>query len=339
MPLPSSGQIAFSQLAAELGNACSNVSLRSYSACANLTSPDGITELYGKSCIPTYGAGAWSTGGNTTSGARCASGAGIQNDAFIAGGQAPDGGGSQGGPLRCTEEYNGTSWSTGNPISTGRWTSAAVGTVAEGLLMGGFRFIYDEFGDYAGQETLTCTEEYNGTSWSAGGALSMFRCGIAGAGTQNAGLAFGGRSSYVNRTCTEEYNGTSWSAGGALSTGRHQLAGAGTQNSGLAMGGTGAAIFSCTEEYNGTSWSAGGALIIARHGGGGAGTQNAGLLIGGNPGFTCTEEYNGTSWSAATASTLGTQYAAGMGSQATALLVVNCATREYNKSITGKCLG
>jgi hypothetical protein len=79
MPLPSSGQISFSQLAAELGNACSNVSLRSYSACANLTSPDGITELYGKSCIATFGAGVWSAGGALITTRRLLAGAGTQN--------------------------------------------------------------------------------------------------------------------------------------------------------------------------------------------------------------------------------------------------------------------
>ena len=70
--------------------------------------------------------------------------------------------------------------------------------------------------------------------WSAGGALITARVFLAGAGTQNAGLAFGGAPAL---SCTEEYNGTSWSAGGALITGRNRLAGAGTQNAGLAFGG------------------------------------------------------------------------------------------------------
>jgi hypothetical protein len=90
---------------------------------------------------------------------------------------------------------------------------------------------------------------YCGGVWSAGGALSTPRYSLAGAGTQNAGLAFGGRlgsPSYSCVSCTEEYNGTSWSAGGALSTARYRLAGAGTQSAGLAFGGYG----SCTEEYN-----------------------------------------------------------------------------------------
>src|SRR6056300_1198703 len=99
-------------------------------------------------------------------------------------------------------------------------------------------------------------------AWSTGGALITGRQALAGAGTQNAGLAFGGRQDGFpfSVSCTEEYNGTSWTAGGALSEARYPLAGAGTQNAGLAFGG---GYTTCTEEYDGSSWSAGGALITA----------------------------------------------------------------------------
>ena len=137
-------------------------------------------------------------------------------------------------------------------------------------------------------------------TWSAGGALSNARYNLAGTGTQNAGLAFGGRlfPTFVDTSCTEEYNGSSWSAGGALITARSFLAGAGTQNEGLAFGGV-SPNGSCTEEYNGSAWSAGGALSTARDFLAGAGTQNDGLAFGGFIGsvVSCTEEYNGTSWS------------------------------------------
>ena len=130
-------------------------------------------------------------------------------------------------------------------------------------------------------------------AWSAGGALSTATYKPGGAGTQNAGLAFGGYDSNFNRlTCTEEYNGTSWSAGGALSEGRYGVAGAGTQEAALAFGGRSAvASYSPgTEEYNGTSWSTGGNLIKGRRQLAGAGTQNAALAFGGRGGYTCTED-------------------------------------------------
>jgi hypothetical protein len=95
---------------------------------------------------------------------------------------------------------------------------------------------------------VTCTEEYNGTSWSAGGALITARYGLAGAGTQNDGLVMGGNFPVVS--CTEEYNGTSWSIGASLATARYQAAGGGSQGSAFITGGYSSAAVSCTEEYN-----------------------------------------------------------------------------------------
>ena len=48
-------------------------------------------------------------------------------------------------------------------------------------------------------------ETLSTAAWSTGGALITARFGLAGAGTQNAGLAFGGYTPIVS--CTEEYNG------------------------------------------------------------------------------------------------------------------------------------
>ena len=68
---------------------------------------------------------------------------------------------------------------------------------------------------------------YFGGGWSAGGALITARSQLAGTGTQNAGLAFGGNSPSIV-PCTEEYNGTSWTTVGRMNTARNNLAGAGT---------------------------------------------------------------------------------------------------------------
>ncbi len=122
---------------------------------------------------------------------------------------------------------------------------------------------------------LACTEEYNGTSWSAGGALITARNALAGAGTQNEGLAFGGANTCTN---TEEYNGTTWSAGGALALGRYGSASAGTQNAALVAGGGGG---TSVEEYNGTSWSSAAAGPAVRFSSGG-GSQLAAFVTGGS---------------------------------------------------------
>ena len=84
--------------------------------------------------------------------------------------------------------------------------------------------------------------------WSAGGALATARQALAGAGTQTAGLSFGGFAT-ANSAVTEEYDGTTWSAGGALATARQTLAGAGTQTAGLSFGGAAPANSAVTEEY------------------------------------------------------------------------------------------
>jgi hypothetical protein len=56
----------------------------------------------------------------------------------------------------------------------------------------------------------TCTELYNGTSWSTGNALITARYALAAAGTQGAALASGGSNfptSGVSLSCTEEFTG------------------------------------------------------------------------------------------------------------------------------------
>ena len=141
----------------------------------------------------------------------------------------------------------------------------------------------------------SCTEAYNGTSWSAGGALIIGRYGAGSAGTQTSSLLFGGYiTSYV--ACTEAYNGTSWSVGGALSTVRYQLAGAGASNTAALAFGNFNAPYTNTESYNGTSWFGGGALSTGRYALAGAGTNTSALAFGGRSQslgiVPCTESYN-----------------------------------------------
>jgi hypothetical protein len=52
-------------------------------------------------------------------------------------------------------------------------------------------------------------------AWSSGSPLITARSALGGAGTQTAGLAFGGYTGGSNITAvTEEYNGSGWAAGG-----------------------------------------------------------------------------------------------------------------------------
>jgi len=139
-------------------------------------------------------------------------------------------------------------------------------------------------------------------AWSAGGNLITAVFSNAGAGTQTAGLGFGGYTDGSTRTnVTVEYNGSGWASGGNLINSPASGNGAGTQTAGLAFGGAippGTVNTDVTQEYNGSSWTAGGSMADARRSIGGAGTQTAGLGFGGySPGpDNETEEYNGTAW-------------------------------------------
>jgi len=161
---------------------------------------------------------------------------------------------------------------------------------------------------------------YNLFSWSVGGNLSVAKHALGGAGTQSAGLSFGGfTGSYSN--ATEEYNGTSWSGGGNLTSARYMLGGCGTQTAGLSFGGYNPSYSSVTEEYDGSSWSGGGNLNTARYGLAGCGTQSSGLSFGGTTGSrsNITEEYDGSSWSSGGNLSTARFGLAGCGTQSSAL--------------------
>jgi len=136
-------------------------------------------------------------------------------------------------------------------------------------------------------------------TWASGGNLATARFALSGAGTQTAGLAFGGYTGTAITAATEEYDGSAWTAGGNLGTARYLLAGAGIQTAALAFGGdTPGGITAASEEYDGTSWTAGGTMATPRFQFAGCGTQTAGLGFGGyNPGTgglkNETESYNG----------------------------------------------
>ena len=158
-------------------------------------------------------------------------------------------------------------------------------------------------------------------AWSAGGTLITARHAVAGAGTQNASIAMGGRSPGAASN-TEEYDGSNWSTGGSLIVARGYGGGAGTQNEALLIGGYANANLSCTEEYNGTSWSTGGALITQRGGNvGAAGSQNSALGWGGySPSIlSSAETYNGTSWSSGDTLARAISYVGAAGTQNSAL--------------------
>jgi hypothetical protein len=80
--------------------------------------------------------------------------------------------------------------------------------------------------------------------------LNTARATLAGAGTQTAGLAFGGEANPPITGATEEYDGSTWTTSpGSLNTARKGLAAGGTQTAALAFGGNTGSITNATEEF------------------------------------------------------------------------------------------
>jgi len=212
-------------------------------------------------------------------------------------------------PVNTTEEYNlsanvitAGAWSSGPNMITGRAAVKGAGTQLAAWALGG---------ETAPGPTVNSTENFDGSSWTAGGAFpattrSAFTCG-----TQTAGLGAGGNSSPGQtpyNTASAEYDGSSWTASpGALSPGKGYGAMSGVQTTALATGGDGPTNPSHpfaqvgVQSYNGSSWSSETNYPTTFYGGTGAGiSETAAVVWGGSapyPGTNpSTADYNGSSW-------------------------------------------
>jgi hypothetical protein len=195
-----------------------------------------------------------------------------------------------------TETWDGTSYTT-SPATTGTGRTAIQGGAGIGtnaLFMGG--------STGPGYDALVnSVEEYNlsintvtAAAWASGGALNVPRVQTYGAGSQTAGLIFGGEGPPGARNQTEEYNGSTWTEVNNMPATNKDHAGFGIQTAAVACGGS---PTTTSLNYDGTNWTASpGSLNTGRTNSGGTGTQTAGLTFGGHPNITATEEYNGSSW-------------------------------------------
>ena len=227
--------------------------------------------------------------------------------------------------------YNSTSQTLKGVVLSGTWSSG--GTLGTARAQGGSSGSTQNDALFAGGITssqVANTEEYNGSSWTAGGDLTTARFRLAGANLapQTAGLVFGGRAPSPpggsDRNETEEYNGSSWSEQNNLSTARRALAGAGIQTSAIAVGGEGP-LTTSTEEYNGSSWTGGGAYPTATMGMGSFGaTGTAAIAVGGADaaagGLTRGAIYDGSAWTAISAIPVGRSYMAGFGTTTSGMI-------------------
>ena len=135
-------------------------------------------------------------------------------------------------------------------------------------------------------------------AWATGGDLNTARSGLAGAGTQTAGLAFGGQPSTA---ITESYNGSAWTEVNDLNTARYTGAGFGTSTAAIyASGYNGTANVTNVESWDGTNWTEVADVNTARRGIPGGGTSTSGIVAAGTGGLANVETWNGTSWTETT---------------------------------------
>jgi len=155
-------------------------------------------------------------------------------------------------------------------------------------------------------------QAFQAASWASGVNINTSRSQLAGAGTQTAGLIFGGtppnssNPSATNGAKTEQYDGSSWTEVNDKNNATRQQSGFGIQTAAVSFGGysDGAGGYrNITEEWDGTCWAAGNNYpsSISNGAGGSTGILTAALNVLGYNGTAYTNntnEYDGTSWTA-----------------------------------------
>ena len=199
--------------------------------------------------------------------------AGTQTAVVAAGGYSE----SPAGNKTATEKYDGTTWTTGNPM---------VGIARDGGGCAGIQTAAIGFGgNQAGSQKLV--EEYDGTSWTAATALTSdhARCFSSQTGTQTAALCIAGNNPGV----VEEWDGSTWTEKADVNTTRQYGGGVGTVTAALIVAGyPPSAKSTATEKWDGTSWTEVGDITTGKAYVYGFGSQSAAVLAGGVTGPSST---------------------------------------------------
>ena len=231
---------------------------------------------------------AFASGGNLSTGRGLGGSFGIETSAVAAGGFSP-----AAPNTTSSEEYNGSSWSSGGTMNSGRRGFRGAGdSETAGRVMGG----------RAGpSSSLTLHEEYDGTNWTVETALPGATQSNSAAGTSAASLTFGGYNPPSALNTTLEWTGSAWTSGGNLNTARYNGAGFGGPTSAVMTTGQEPSASNKTEEYDGSAWTAGNVYPSSLEGVCAFGPQTNGVAAGGqSPYQTLAAVYDGTSWTATT---------------------------------------
>ena len=97
------------------------------------------------------------------------------------------------------ESWNGSSWTEIAEITTTGYSGAGSGTSTEGLVVNVTPGVTNQYWNGSSWTELADTNTEHspgggGSTWAAGGALNNATLNASGAGTQTAGLKFGGGS-------------------------------------------------------------------------------------------------------------------------------------------------
>ena len=178
----------------------------------------------------------------------------------------------------------------------------------------------------------TNSETYDGSAWTEVNNNNTFRSGSSGAGTQTAGIIFGGGTFTA---LTETYDGTNWTEVADLNTARYYGASAtaAPQTTARYFSGQSTPGFPGSpgvenESWNGTSWTEEANLNTKRQGGTGAGTTDSALVAGGYATVANCETWNGTSWTEVADLNVGSGEGAGCGAS-------NASALQYGGSPPG----
>jgi len=146
--------------------------------------------------------GTWATSGSMST-ARYAMGSAGDSSAALA-----FGGANPGGRTSATEEYDGSTWTTGGSLTgTARSDFGGAGTQTAGLASGGF---FTPFPNRSADN-----EEYDGTSWTSATPLPTGTNGSMETGIQTAAVVFGGYQDAPSpnpgiQVHTFNYDGSTW---------------------------------------------------------------------------------------------------------------------------------
>ena len=236
-----------------------------------------------------YAPGTWASGNNMV---------GTPVRAFQSTGSATsavaNGGVTSTAHVNQTEEWNGTSWSTGNTSATAGYSRCGFGIQTAAVFLGGQQ----------GPSTIYNTiEEYDGTNWTTSpGTLAQPTRSARGTGTQTAGIFASGSTGDPPTKLSQSYtyNGTCVAATNSLPAARdNALAGGTSQTSMLLYGGDNGGVQSNTYSWDGSCWTAVNSLNTAGYNGAGTFSSSTSTLKVATswPSVEPTEQWDATCWS------------------------------------------